>query len=78
LTHNPEQESEAKAVIAELNSSGIFGQPIVTEVVTLTVFYPAEAYHQGYFRKNPSQGYCQAVIAPKLAKFRKHFASKLA
>jgi len=49
----------------------------VTEVVPLQTFFPAEAYHQGYFRNNPQQGYCQAVVAPKVAKFRQHFAAKL-
>ncbi len=49
----------------------------MTEVVPFEAFYPAETYHQDYFAKNPGQGYCQAVIAPKVAKFRKIYASKL-
>jgi peptide methionine sulfoxide reductase MsrA len=49
----------------------------VTEVVPLETFYRAEDYHQGYFRNHPGQGYCQAVVAPKVAKFRQHFADKL-
>ena len=49
----------------------------MTEVVPFRAFYPAEAYHQGYFRNNPGQGYCQAVVAPKVAKFRKQFAARL-
>ena len=75
--HSPEQKRVAEERIAELNAAGIWDRPIVTQVVPFTVFYPAEGYHQGYFRNNPSQGYCQAVVAPKVAKFRKHFAAKL-
>lgn len=52
-------------------------QPIVTEVTPFTAFYPAEAYHQEYFVRNPGQGYCAFVIAPKVAKFRKEFIAKL-
>jgi peptide-methionine (S)-S-oxide reductase len=75
--HSPEQRRVAEQTIAELNAAGIWDRPIVTEVVPFQAFYPAEAYHQGYFRNNPNQGYCQAVVAPKVAKFRKHFAAKL-
>jgi peptide-methionine (S)-S-oxide reductase len=75
--HSPEQRRIAEQTIADLNAAGLWDKPIVTEVVPLTTFYPAEAYHQGYFRNNPNQGYCQAVVAPKVVKFRKHFAAKL-
>ena len=77
LYQNPEQKAEAIERIRELNQEGIWSKPIVTEVVPLEVFYPAEDYHQGYFRNNPGQGYCQAVVAPKVAKFRKSFSAKL-
>ena len=73
----PEQKRIAEERIAELNAAKIWNAPIVTEVVPLQAFYPAEGYHQGYFRKNPSQSYCQVVIAPKVAKLRKHFAAAL-
>ena len=69
------QERVTKAVIADLDASGVWGTPIVTEVQPLQVFYPAEPYHQDYYRRNPDQGYCQAVIAPKLAKVRAQHAS---
>ena len=70
----PEQEAEAKAIIAELTASNAFGRPIVTEVKALDNYWPAEAYHQDFFERNPHQGYCMAVAAPKVAKFRKTFA----
>jgi peptide-methionine (S)-S-oxide reductase len=75
--HSLEQRRVAEELITELNASGVWGRPLVTEVVPFDVFYPAEDYHQGYFRANPGQGYCQAVVAPKVAKFRKQFAAKL-
>ena len=75
--HTPEQQRVAHEVIAELNAAGIWDQPIVTEVVPLDTFYRAEDYHQGYFRSHPGQGYCQAIVAPKVAKFRKRFADKI-
>jgi peptide-methionine (S)-S-oxide reductase len=75
--HSPEQKQIAEEVIAELNAADLWGRPIVTEIVPLETFYAAEAYHQGYYRTNPNQGYCQAVVAPKVAKFRKHFLDKL-
>jgi peptide-methionine (S)-S-oxide reductase len=73
FTHSPEQEATAKTLIAELDGQKIWDRPIVTEVTPAPTFYPAEEYHQGYYRSNPHEGYCQVVIAPKLAKFRKHF-----
>ena len=75
--HSPEQERTARAAIAEIEHAGVFDAPIVTEVVPFTVFYPAEEYHQDYFRRNPGQGYCSAVIAPKVAKFRKEHLERL-
>ena len=70
----PEQEAEAKAIIAELTRDNAFGRPILTEVVALDNYWPAEAYHQDFFERNPHQGYCMAVAAPKVAKFRKTFS----
>ncbi len=75
--HSPEQKEIAASLIAELNDAGIWGKPIVTEVVPFQAFHKAEDYHQEYFRTNPEQPYCQAVVAPKVAKFRKHFVEKL-
>jgi len=75
--HSPEQKAEAERIIAELTESGVWPQPIVTEVKPLAEFYPAEEYHRQYFRRNPEQGYCQVVIAPKLDKFRQKYAAKL-
>ncbi|MCI4358498.1 MAG: peptide-methionine (S)-S-oxide reductase MsrA [Thermoplasmata archaeon] len=75
--HNPSQESTARQVIGEVERSGIWNRKIVTEVAPFTVFYPAESYHRQYFRQNPERAYCQAIIAPKVAKFRKHFADRL-
>jgi peptide-methionine (S)-S-oxide reductase len=75
--HDEGQKEVAGRLIAELNAAGVWGRPIVTEVVPFRAFYPAEDYHQGYYRQNPAQPYCQAVITPKLAKFRRHFADKL-
>lgn len=70
----PEQEAVAKDLIDELNQSGVYGSAIVTEVLPLVNYWPAEDYHQDFFEKNPGQGYCVAVAAPKVAKFRKTFA----
>ena len=67
----------AEAVIAELEASKVFDLPIVTEVVPLTAFYPAEDYHKNYYNLNPNQPYCRTVIAPKIAKFRKKFQDRL-
>jgi peptide-methionine (S)-S-oxide reductase len=77
LYHSPEQKAAAEQAIAELDAKGIWGAPIVTEVVPLDRFYPGVAYHQDYFANNPGQGYCRAVIAPKVAKFRKQYLAKL-
>ncbi len=75
--HSPEQKTATEAVIADLTAQQVWDDPIVTEVAPLPAFYPAEEYHQHYFARNPTQGYCRAVVAPKVAKFRKHFLGKL-
>ena len=75
--HSPEQKATAELVIREIDAAKIWPAPIVTEVAPLQEFYPAEDYHQEYFARNPSQGYCTFVIAPKVAKFRKLYLSKL-
>jgi len=75
--HDASQKAEAEAGIKRLDADGVFGRPIVTEVAPLDRFYPAEDYHQGYYRNNPGQGYCRAVISPKVAKMRKVWASRL-
>lgn len=77
LTHSPDQERIAREV-AELDAQGIWDALIVTEIEPLSTFYPAESYHDSYYERNPQQAYCQVVIAPKVAKFRKQFLSELA
>ena len=76
FTHSPQQAATAKALIEELQRD-VFDDPIVTEVLPVPAFYPAEDYHQDYYNQNPGQGYCRAVIAPKLAKLRKAWAPLL-
>ena len=76
--HDAEQKRVAEAAIAELGGQGLWPDPIVTEVTEAPEFYPAEAYHQHYYQRNSRQPYCQAVIAPKLAKLRKHHFDRLA
>ena len=75
--HSPEQKAVAEAVIAGFTNEKVFDRPIVTQVVAAEPFYIAEDYHQEYFARNPGQGYCQAVVNPKVAKFRVHFAEKM-
>ena len=70
----PEQEAQARALIDELTQAGAYPRPIVTEVLPLANYHPAEAYHQDFFARNPGQGYCLAVAAPKVAKFRQTWA----
>ena len=70
----PEQQQEAEAMIGQMTADNLFGKPVVTEVLPLANYWPAEEYHQDFFEKNPYQGYCVAVAAPKVAKFRKTFA----
>ena len=75
--HTPEQKTGAEETIAELTAARLWDRPIVTEVAAFQAFYPAEEYHQEYFRRNPVQPYCQAVVAPKVAKFRKQYIQRL-
>jgi len=75
--HDDEQKMIAEELIRDLNSQQIWDRPIVTEVAKLDKFYIAEDYHQEYFARNPYQPYCQAVVAPKVSKFRKHFLDLL-
>lgn len=75
--HTPEQRAQAAEVIKEIEASGVWKDRIVTEVAPLDVCYPAEEYHRDYYRRNPDQGYCRIVIAPKVAKLRKVFFEKL-
>lgn len=77
FTHDTEQEAAAREVMAQVEAEGIYDAPLVTQVEPLDVFYEAEGYHQEYFRNNPGQGYCRAVVAPKVAKFRQRFLHKL-
>ena len=75
--HNAEQKRIAEDAMASLEREQVYPNPIVTELVPSTTWYEAEPYHQEYFARNPFQGYCTAVVAPKVAKFRKQFLSKL-
>jgi peptide-methionine (S)-S-oxide reductase len=77
FTHSEEQRKTADELIAELTAEEVFPDPIVTEVKPAPEFYPAEGYHQGYYRGNPAQPYCAVVVAPKVSKVRKQFAAKL-
>jgi peptide-methionine (S)-S-oxide reductase len=70
----PEQQAVALEVMAEMAASGVYSRTIVTELVPQTNYWVAEDYHQDFFERNPHQGYCMAVAAPKVAKFRKTFA----
>jgi peptide-methionine (S)-S-oxide reductase len=75
--HTPEQRSTAEAANARLSAAALWDAPIVTEVVPFMAFYPAEAYHQGYYGRNSDQPYCRITIAPKVAKFRKRYLERL-
>ncbi|MBE0410288.1 MAG: peptide-methionine (S)-S-oxide reductase MsrA [Anaerolineales bacterium] len=77
FTHDQEQHEQAERAIAELEAARIWTSSIVTEVVPLEEFFPAEDYHQDYYERNPNKPYCQMVISPKLAAFRKKFRDKL-
>ncbi len=77
LGHDDDQQAAARALIARLTAEKIFDRPIVTSVEPLGAFFTAEEYHQDYYQRNQSQGYCQAVIAPKMAKFRQQHAQQL-
>jgi peptide-methionine (S)-S-oxide reductase len=77
LTHSDAQRATAEQVIREIEQAGLWDGKIVTEIVPLLAFYPAEAKHHDYYARNPSAGYCRVVIAPKVAKFRQMFAGRL-
>lgn len=77
FTHDQRQEEIAREVIESMETEGIWDDPIVTQISPLDQFYPAEDYHQEYYRQNPNQPYCQVVISPKVAKFRKKYADRL-
>jgi peptide-methionine (S)-S-oxide reductase len=77
FTHDEAQRQVADEVVAELTRNAVFDQAVVTEITPLDVFYPAEAYHQEYYRRNTRQPYCQAMIAPKVAKLRKDYLARL-
>jgi peptide-methionine (S)-S-oxide reductase len=77
FTHSPEQAQTAREVIRDLEAEAVWDDPIVTRVEPITQFYPAEDYHDAYYRRNSRQPYCQVVIAPKVAKFRQKYLSKL-
>lgn len=75
--YNDEAEKQAvEAAIENINASGKYSDSVVTEVTAFEKFWPAEAYHQGYYKENPNQPYCSAVVGPKVAKFRKHFGEQ--
>jgi len=74
--HDKEQEADAKTIIAQLTKEGVYSDPIVTEVTAADIFYNAEEYHVNYYNNNKNQGYCRAVINPKLDKFMKKYGSK--
>lgn len=75
--HDEDQRHVAEDVIQEIETEGLYEDEIVTELTALDNFYPAEDYHQRYFERNPNQAYCQAIIKPKVKKFRERWASKL-
>jgi peptide-methionine (S)-S-oxide reductase len=75
--HTAQQKADAEEVMSRLNAAKLWNKPIVTELAPASTFYMAEGYHQEYFERNPYQPYCQFVVAPKVAKFRKQFLEKL-
>jgi peptide-methionine (S)-S-oxide reductase len=77
LYHDEAQKKAAERSKVEADGSGLYRNPIVTEIAPFTVFYEAEGYHQDYYSLNPNQPYCRAVIDPKVRKFRKQFRDKL-
>jgi len=77
LYHTPQQQATAKHVIKELETAKLWDNPIVTELAAFERFYPAEDYHQEYFKRNPYQPYCAFVVGPKVAKFRKQYFDRL-
>jgi peptide-methionine (S)-S-oxide reductase len=78
FTHSENQKKVALGIIQDLKDAGVYSDPIVTQVGVAPTIYPAEDYHQNYFRQHPEQGYCMAVVAPKLSKFRAKFQSLIA
>jgi peptide-methionine (S)-S-oxide reductase len=76
--HSAEQRETAEQVIDDLNRHQVWDAPIVTQLTPFTAFHPGERYHQDYYAENPDQAYCQIVIAPKVAKFRKRYLDRLA
>jgi peptide-methionine (S)-S-oxide reductase len=77
LTHSDAQRAAAEAVMREVTEAKVWPAPLVTDIAPLEAFYPAEPEHHDYFARNPWAGYCQVVVAPKVAKFRKSFAHRL-
>ena len=77
FTHDDQQQQIAQEILTEISEGNLFDEPVVTRLSPITIFYPAEAYHQEYFKNNPENQYCQAVVSPKLAKFKKTFVAKL-
>lgn len=77
LTHSDAQAATARAVVEAIDRAGIWDAPIVTEILPEAPFWPAEPEHHDYFARNPWSGYCRAVVAPKVMKFRKSFADRL-
>lgn len=75
--HNDEQKAIVDELIKELNKAGLWAKPIVTQIIKLEKFYPAEKYHQDYFTRHPEEAYCQVVISPKVSKFREQWVNKL-
>jgi peptide-methionine (S)-S-oxide reductase len=77
LYHDAAQRADAEEVVRWVEHEKLYRGNVVTEIAPFVAFYPAEEYHRDYFRRNPGKGYCQAIIAPKVAKFRKQFVSRL-
>jgi peptide-methionine (S)-S-oxide reductase len=77
FVHDDRQRAIAVETLKEVQTAGIWPGRLVTEIAPYPAFYPAEEYHRDYFRRNPGQGYCRAIIAPKVAKFRSHYADRL-
>lgn len=75
--HNEDQRAQVAEFLDELKRQKVFPNPLVTELVAVSEFFPAEDYHQHYFANHPTQGYCQFVVAPKVTKFKEHFAAKI-
>jgi peptide-methionine (S)-S-oxide reductase len=76
FTHSDAQADTARRIVGEIESQNLYDAPVVTQILPAPEFYPAEAYHQDYFAHNPHAGYCRAVVAPKVVKFRKLFADR--